>query len=206
MTGSVWYAAYGSNLDRDRFLTYVRGGRPPGASRTYVGARDTREPREDRPFTMPGQVFFGWESPTWGGGIAFYDVDSGGTALARAYLLTTQQFADVAAQEMHREPGVDLDLAHVLEHARHDTGPGRYESLHLVGELDGDPVLTFTTPDPTALQRNPPVAAYVVTVACGLREAHGLDDGALTAYLMGCPGVADGWTERALRDVIAATH
>ena len=107
--------------------------------------------------------------------------------------LPDQQFADVAAQEMHREPGEDLDLAHVLEHARHDVGPGRYESLLLVGELDGHPVLTFTTPDPVAVQRNPPAPAYLRTMADGLREAHGLDDEQVADYLLACPGAVPAW-------------
>lgn len=189
----VWYACYGSNLRRDRFLCYVQGGRPEGARRSYPGARNRTAPADDRPMTLPGSVFFGWQSSTWGGGIAFYDARAEGATLARAYLVTEQQFADVAAQEMHREPGVDLDLGHVLEHARHDVGPGRYESLLLVGELDGHPVLTFTTPDPAALQRNPPAPAYLRTIAEGLREAHGLDDEQVARYLLACPGVTPGW-------------
>ena len=32
----VWYASYGSNLARDRFLCYLEGGRPKGATRTYL--------------------------------------------------------------------------------------------------------------------------------------------------------------------------
>jgi hypothetical protein len=201
----VWYASYGSNLSRERFLTYLRGGRPSGASRTYAGARNRSDPQDDRPLTLPGRVFFAWESPTWGGGIAFYDADTPGTALARAYLLTDQQFADVAAQEMHREPGSDLDLTHVLEHSRHDTGPGRYESLHLVGDLDGHPVLTFTTPDPTELQPNSPTAAYLMTIADGLREAHGLDDERIADYLLACPGGAPGWDRGRLLTAVGAT-
>jgi len=189
----VWYACYGSNLRRDRFLCYVQGGRPPGARRSYPGARNAAAPADDRPMTLPGSVLFGWESPTWGGGIAFYDAAADGTTLARAYLVSDQQFADVAAQEMHREPGSDLDLAHVLEHARHDVGPGRYESLLLVGELDGHPVLTFTTPDAAAVQRNSPAPAYLRTMAEGLREAHGLDDEQVVDYLLSCPGAVPGW-------------
>lgn len=189
----VWYACYGSNLRRDRFLCYVQGGRPQGARRSYPGARNTTAPADDRPMTLPGSVLFGWTSPTWGGGIAFYDAGADGTTLARAYLVTDQQFADVAAQEMHREPGSDLDLAHVLEHARHDVGPGRYESLRLVGELDGHPVLTFTTPDPSAVQRNSPAPAYLRTMAEGLREAHGLDEAQVADYLLACPGAVPAW-------------
>ncbi|KQZ88826.1 hypothetical protein ASD62_05420 [Phycicoccus sp. Root563] len=200
----VWYASYGSNLARDRFLCYLQGGRPPGATRTYPGARDTTAPADDRPMTLPGEVFFAWESPTWGGGIAFYDATATGTALARAYLLTEQQFADVAAQEMHREPGEDLDLTTVLDEARHDLGPGRYESLHLVGELDGHPVLTFTTPDPVSLQRNAPTRPYVETIARGLRESHGLGAHAITDYLTARPGAELGWDAAQLLAVVSA--
>ncbi|WP_270889916.1 histone deacetylase [Pedococcus sp. 5OH_020] len=191
----VWYASYGSNLRRDRFLCYLQGGRPPGAARTYPGARDTTLPQGDQPFRLPGSVFFGWSSPTWGGGIAFYDAHGHGVVLARAYLVTWQQFADVAAQEMHREPGRDLDLRHVLAHARHELGPGRYEALHRVGDLDGHPVLTFTTPDATALQRNPPSEAYLAMIGAGLRETHGLTDDEAASYLLACPGMTPAWDE-----------
>jgi hypothetical protein len=201
----VWYAAYGSNLARDRFLCYLQGGRPPGASRTYVGARDGTAPLRDVPMTLPGEVFFGWRSPTWGGGIAFYHADVEGGALARAYLVTDQQFSDVVAQEMHRPPGTDLDLTTVLDARRHDTGPGRYESMRLVGQLDGDPVLTFTTPDPAALQRNPPSDAYLSTIARGLRESHELHDEAICDYLLGCPGVQPAWGGRRLASVVAGS-
>jgi len=200
----LWYAGYGSNLARDRMLCYVQGGRPAGASRTYPGARDTTEPVDDRPMVLPGGVFFGWESPTWGGGIAFYDATAEGECLARAYLVTEQQFADIAAQEMHRPPGADLDLAHVLEHARHELGPGRYETLHLVGELDGHPVLTFTAPDPTVLPRNPPTTAYLDVVARGLRESHGLDTDGVVDYLLGCPGVTPHWSGETIRSALAS--
>ncbi|SDO74927.1 hypothetical protein SAMN04489867_0487 [Pedococcus dokdonensis] len=189
----VWYASYGSNLRRDRFLHYIAGGRPEGASRTYPGARDRTPPVDDRPLTLPGAMFFGWESPTWGGGIAFYNADSEGPTLARAYLVSDQQFADVAAQEMHRQPGDDLDLGQVLEHSRHDLGPGRYEALHLVGELEGAPVLTFTTPDPAALQLNSPTAAYLRMIVAGLRETHGSSDDEVLDYLLARPGLGDEW-------------
>ncbi len=198
----VWYASYGSNLSRERFGCYLRGGRPPGAARTLPGARNGQPPADDRPLSLPGEVFFGWESPTWGGGIAFYDAGSDGVALARAYLLTEQQFADVAAQEMHRQPGEDLDLDTVLRESRHDLGPGRYESLHLVGELEGHPVLTFTTPDPAALQPNAPVDAYLRTIATGLRESHGLSEAETVTYLLSRRGMQPAWDAQSLAAVV----
>jgi hypothetical protein len=200
----VWYASYGSNLARDRFLCYLGGGRPPGATRTYPGARNPSPPAGDQALTLPGEMFFAWDSPTWGGGIAFYDATAPGTTLARAYLVTEQQFADVAAQEMHREPGEDLDLGTVLSRARHDLGPGRYESLHLVGELDGLPVLTFTAPDPAALQHKPPTRPYLEMIARGLSETHGLGAEAIATYLADRPGAQPGWDVEALRPLVTA--
>ena len=192
----VWYASYGSNLDRDRFLCYLRGGRPQGATRTYPGARDTTHPLGDVPLELPGQVYFGWHSPTWDGGVAFYDVTTPSQALARAYLITEGQFADVAAQEMHRDPGQDLDLSTVIEERQHSLGPGRYESLHLVGELEGHPVLTFTHPEAAE--------PYLSMVARGLREAHEHTDDALVDYLLDCPGVSPHWSREQVTDLVAA--
>ena len=107
----LWYASYGSNMERDRFHCYLAGGCPPGATRTYPGARDRTLAGDPQPVRLDGSVYFAWQSPTWGGGIAFYDPDAPGQSIGVAYPLTLGQFSDVAAQEMHREPGADLDLA-----------------------------------------------------------------------------------------------
>ncbi len=147
---------------------------------------------------MGGTVVFAWESPTWGGGIAFHQPDAEGTTLARAYLVTVRQFADVLEQEMRRDPGVDHDLATVVAGARHAVGPGRYETLHLAGELDGRPVLTFSSPDVEALGLRAPAPAYLATIARGLRQAHGLTDEEVVDYLLGCPGITGALSREAV--------
>ncbi len=186
---TLWYAAYGSNLAAERFTCYLHGGCPPGATRTYPGARAPADPLAVRPLELPGGVAFAWESPTWGGGIAFYDPHADGVALARGYLLTAGQFSDVLEQEMWRQPGVDHDLAAVLEGGRHELGPGRYETVHHVGEVEGRPVVTFTAPHVDALGIRPPADAYVATMAGGLRESHGLSLEETVDYLLGCRGI-----------------
>jgi hypothetical protein len=198
----VWYAAYGSNLDADRFACYLHGGCPPGATRTYPGSREPVDAQAVRAFTMPGRLAFAWESPTWGGGIAFHVPDAPGTTLARSYLLTRRQFADVLEQEMRREPGADHDLTVVVADGRHAVGPGRYETLHRVGELDGRPVLTFSTPDVDALGLRAPAPAYVATLARGLRQTHGLSDAAIVDYLLAADGVAPGWDRASLLEAV----
>jgi hypothetical protein len=150
---------------------------------------------------MPGALVFAWESPTWGGGIAFHDADADGEVLARAYLLTERQVTDVLEQEMRREPGTDHDLALLHENGHHVLGPGRYETLRVVGTLDGRPVITFGGPDARALGLRAPAPAYVATIVRGLRSAHGLTDEEIASYLAGCPGVQPEWTENRLAEL-----
>lgn len=196
----VWYAAYGSNLYAARLRYYLAGGRPPGGLRTLPGCRDARAPLAMAPVLLPGGIYFALESSQWTGGVALYDPDLPGTVAARAYLMTAGQFADVVAQEMYREPGVDLDvLCEVVAHGRVELGPGRYETLVYAGDRDGHPVLTFTAPWPAAaVQPNPPAAVYLRMLAGGLHESHGWDRERIAGYLHARPGVAGAWTTGAL--------
>ncbi len=202
----LWYAAYGSNLSSERFAHYLGGGRPTGASRHYSGARDGAEPMDDRPIMLPGQVYFAGESPTWGGGIAFYDPDAVGSAVARAYLLTSGQFSDVASQEMRRPIGRDLPMTALFRESRTAVlGPGRYETLHIVGEIDDLPVVTFTASwEHGHVALSAPVAAYLRTIATGLAEAHGWPPEQSCDYLLARPGVAPTWSRASLLAVLTA--
>lgn len=180
----VWYVSYGSNMRAERFGCYLAGGVPVGAARGYPGCRDTRPPRADTGWEMPGGLYFATHSPIWNGGRAFFDPELPGTTAARAYLVTAGQFADVASQEMYREPGVDLDLSEVLATGRAQLGPGRYETLVHLGDRDGHPALTFTAPWRAAeVEHTAPSAAYLRMLATGLREAHGWDTGRVARYL-----------------------
>jgi hypothetical protein len=200
----VWYAAYGSNVDEARFGHYLRGGRPEGAARTLPGSVDRTDPADRRPVKLDGSVYFGWESPTWGGGIAFYDPEASGTSLGVAYLITAAQFADVATQEMHRDPtGDPLDLVALVAAGRLVLGPGRYETLHVVGEIDGLAVVTFTSSVHDEMPLNAPQPAYVSTMARGLVDAHGLSVDEAVDYLLARPGSQPSWTRADLQEVVA---
>lgn len=196
----LWYAAYGSNLSSERFAHYLAGGRPRGASRHYSGARDGAEPTDNRPLVLTGQVYFAWESPTWGGGIAFFDPDGPGSAMGRAYLVTGEQFSDVASQEMRRPVGRDLPLTLLFRESRTAVlGPGRYETLHVVDEIDALPVVTFTASwEHRTVALRAPVAAYLRTVTVGLAEAHGWSVEQSCDYLLARPGVSPMWSRAAL--------
>lgn len=186
-TSQVWYVSYGSNMSRRRLGTYIEGGRPPGSAISYVGARDRAMPVADRAVTLPGSVYFAGESPTWGGGVAFYDHDAPGATPARAYRITVGQFVDLANQEMHRVPDPDDPLEEVLlsglPEARHQAGPGHYETLIEVGRHEDLPMLTFTAPHGfDAVPHTRPRPAYLAMLAEGLREAHGWDEEQIEGY------------------------
>jgi len=192
---SVWYVAYGSNLSAARFGCYIAGGQPTGATRQYPGCRDRSDVRATASLCLPGGLFFAGRSLTWGGGMAFYDPTLPGRAAVRAYLLTPGQFADVAAQEMHRVPDADLDLGPLLEGERHSWGQGRYETVLRVGTRDGHPMLTFTAPwGAGGVTTAAPSAAYLRVIGAGLAEAHGWSARQIAGYLAAAPGARDSWS------------
>jgi hypothetical protein len=195
----IWYAAYGSNLAMDRFRCYLSGGRPAGGSREYDGCRDPSDPARTEGVEVPGGIVFASESSVWGGGMAFFDRTLPGVAACRAYLITAEQFGDVAAQERRRPPGGEFarDLADLLPDVETmlATGPGHYETVVRLGELDGAPMFTITHHDVASLPLAAPTAAYLRWISLGLGEAHGYDGGRVARYLAAAPGVAGAWTE-----------
>jgi hypothetical protein len=129
----IWYVAYGSNLSRERFCSYLHGGRPDGNDRDYPGCRDTSDPMDSFGLLISGGVYFAGRSSGWGGAMAFYDPEVPGEVAARAYLITAQQFVDVLAQETLRSPGIALDLTPAFRGDRYSNGVGGYSILVRVG-------------------------------------------------------------------------
>jgi hypothetical protein len=171
-----------------RLACYLTGGRPRGGSRVNPGARDRTLPERSVPVDLPGRLYFAGESQQWGGGVAFYDHTTPGWTAARAYLVTTRQLADIAAQEMYRLP-VDGDpledvLLSPLPEGTHAFGDGRYEALVEVGTYDDLPLLTFTSPHGADhMPHTEPAPAYLAMMAEGLRESRGWDDAQIAAYV-----------------------
>ncbi|MCQ4083550.1 histone deacetylase [Streptomyces sp. RB6PN25] len=202
----VWYVSYGSNMRLSRLRHYLAGGCPPGGARTYPGCRDPRGPQRSAPVELDGEMYFALESQVWTGGRAFYDPDVPGTVWARAHLLATGQIPDLVAQEMYRDPGADadLDLTEVLGGGRTRFGPGRYETLVYVGELEGRPMLTFTAPWGMGdVAWNKPSALYLMQIASGLEEAGAWSARRIAAYLADRPGAAGHWAENEVASLMA---
>ncbi len=192
---TVYYASYGSNLCFDRFACYLRGGRMPGSDDTHRGARDRALPSDSLTLSIAHRLYFTGHAKRWGGAPAFVDTapaaDHG--ALARAYLITWEQFEDVVAEENGRRMApIDIAPTELGDGFSRCIGPGRYENLLCVGRHHDVPVVTFTAPWALAdAEPAAPSPGYLVMVIGGLRESHRLTDDAISDYLTAAPGCTD---------------
>lgn len=203
----VWYAAYGSNIHRDRFMEYITGGTSKYNGQQHPGCRDRSDPIRDRATTLDRQLYFAKSSTSWAGGVAFVRPEPGsGAAVGRAYLITEQQFLDIATQELGRRPG-DPGLAFDYAYAEKNpecylnpadpskpVSPGRqlwYARVLRLGTHESWPVLTLTGEWEGIAGGNAPSRQYLVTIATGLREISKLPRAAIIDYFSRCVGVKD---------------
>ena len=202
---AVWYVAYGSNLAQDRFRCYLRGGRPSGGLREYAGCRDGRDPASIVSLHVGGRLVFAGASTVWGGGMAFLDRSASGRVACRAYLISTEQFADVTAQEMRRPPGGEfareLEGKLIKVQSWQTLGPGHYETIVRLGVRADAPLLTVTHGDVADLVLAAPSEAYLSQICAGLHEAHFWGAEHIGTYLAPVPGVSRAWTEGQIVEV-----
>lgn len=84
----VWYACYGSNISRERFMDYINR------------CNDKTPPIENRPFTFEHNIYFAKSSSKWQNGAkAFLDDSNRGFAYGRIYKITRGQFEEIKAYE-----------------------------------------------------------------------------------------------------------
>jgi hypothetical protein len=172
----VLYIAYGSNLHPARFRCYVSGGRPHGATRTYLGCSDGTPHGPAVALQLPHRLFYAGHSSIWGGSAAFIDpnVDPAQRTPAVGYPITCGQLRDIVAQENGGEAGgaAHLEIPEPGQQHRIDTD-GWYDLLVGVALDDGRHGVTFTAHTPPAPNPGTPSAAYLATIAAGIVAHHG---------------------------------
>lgn len=175
----VWYVAYGSNLDGDRFQRYLSGGE------TEPGARDPSRPRSSAWAAAPLRLCFARESVRWnGGGVAFVDPDRDSEAIVRLWDISADQFEDVFAQENRLAVPTALDWTSMLGSEDLTVGNGWYcrlLRLDLGPASAQQPALTFTWSD--ASEHRAPHADYLATIRSGLAEHPDLSPTKIDRYL-----------------------
>ncbi len=182
----VWYVAYGSNLLRGRFLTYLQGGFGPSGSGYHAGARDSALPHDDRAVLIDRRLIFTGRSRRWGGGVcAVVRSDGGEECLARAWLITAGQLLDVWQQENGRLTLDAVPWAELGRNGHVDDLSGRYRRLDRLDPIDGVPAVTITCGPEMIAEQTPPTSAYLDMVIAGLGEAWQLGPADAARYLRG---------------------
>lgn len=183
----------------------ITGGQVPGGVHTYSGCSDRSAPLKDTFTSLPYQLFFAKECPLpdhHGLPHAFLDTkaDSKGHTIARAYLITLEQFEQIAAQENHSKTVYKLPVkqATIKGHATIGDGSGPYDELLYCGSKDGYPMFTLTTPK-TDLERTTEVPeSYLTMLHEGLSQNTEMDRREVISYLLDIPGVADTYQPHSL--------
>lgn len=197
----VWYACYGSNMLEERFLCYIKGGQPKGATTNYIGCSDKTLPTESEEFYICSELYFAKQSINWdNGGIAFIRThfEPQASTMARMYLINKGQFVDIARQETKTEAELVLDFdSSVKEGFSIFKRPSWYGNLIYLGDQYNYPIFTLTNEiDLQPLTK--PSENYLRTIIKGIREAHNFDDKTILEYLNKKKGVVGNYTDKEL--------
>jgi hypothetical protein len=176
MGSDVWYVGYGSNLSKQRFLCYIKGGTPQFGKKFHKGCKDPTPPRDHRQGVIPYPLYFALPeakngTANWGpGGVAFIGPakDEKAGTLSSMWRITEGQYAEVKRQE-----------------------GSWYNKQISLGKEEGIPVL-------------PPSEAYLKTIALGLRETCKRDNEAIADYLAGKKGIKGLLSKDEILRVLAA--
>lgn len=202
----VWYASFGSNLAEDRFLCYIKGGKPPGSSKIEKGARDQSMPLDMKAIELPFSLYFSGYSERWGGGVAFIGLtkQESKKTLGRMYLITKQQFVDVVNQENGLDES-DINLSDVIKNQSFVMKESLYGNLLHVGNEASVPIFTFTYfKDQHDQEVTSPSKSYLTMLIKGYKETYTYKDEQIIEYLIDKPGVKDNWSHLELSQLVAS--
>ena len=201
----VWYASYGSNVNQERFLCYIKGGKPAGSDTVEIGCRDKQLPKDSQPVSIPFPLYFSGYSKKWGGAPAFigHEQDEGHHTLGRMYLVAEEQFIDVVRQE-NRKPQLFINLDKVIQQQSVTIDQNSsYGRIVYLGENGDYPIFTFTSnQDISECVASKPSASYLSTIVKGIKQAYQLDYQTIARYFQNKPGIKDNWSIDQLNKLI----
>ncbi|MED1472452.1 hypothetical protein [Bacillus salipaludis] len=199
----VWYASYGSNLNSERFLCYIKGGSPEGSTRVESGCRDRSLPIDVSTFTIPYPLYFAKKAAGWDSqGVAFIGLkqDPANMTYSTKYLVTTEQFLDIVRQE---NSGIefDIDLNEVIENSSTTFRSSWYGNIVYLGEDKGYPIFTFTAPwNIDEVEWEKPSQSYLSTIIKGLRSNYSNKE--IYDYIQNKPGIKGLYTGEELMSIV----
>lgn len=189
----IWYASYGSNISTERFMCYIQGGKPEGATRTYQGCKDQNPPTDQKPIKIPHELYFAKSAGVWnGGGVCFINPEKNENAktLGNMYLITHKQFLEVVQQENSTNESIKIDFEKAQKvKSLVVKKKSWYGNLLYLGEKDNAPIFTFTNEKFLTNEINSPNPHYLKTIMKGLIGTYHLNQEELEAYFLPKIGV-----------------
>lgn len=161
---NILYAVYGSNLCRERFYIYIKGGKFKDKGNNYQGCKDQTEPEDYGNCFVPYRLYFAKESSKWDKkGVAFLTCEKEENkeyhVLVRLWKTTEEQFDCIWKQE----------------------GKSFYHSKLYLGEKEGLEIYTLT--GCWLKERNRPTEEYLHWIKIGLKETISWTDKEIEKYI-----------------------
>lgn len=186
----IWCVCYGSGLSRANFNCMITGGTPKGSTHKFNGCRDKTVPLKNSFISLPYDLHFAGDSVAWKGGpMAILDttLNKKSHTIARAYLITVEQFEDIVAQENMQSEPLRLPLAAAIREGhitiKNITGQRVYDELIYCGLEGGIPAFAIT-----ALRKKqpfkPPTLHYARVLCVGLSQNPNLDTEEAIDYIV----------------------
>lgn len=169
-----WYASYGSNISKTRFDCYITGGRPTGSAKEYEGCSNKTLPISQYVFTTPRELYFAKRSKSWSnGGVGFITRNevTDNPTICKAYLISVDQFIEIALQESSGLNREDFDFQKCYEDGYYEMNCNSWYGLLLfLGLNKGFPIFTFTNCKTLYSEINKPDEYYLLNIITGLKE------------------------------------
>lgn len=207
----IWYASYGSNMQMERFLCYIRGGQPKGRTDIYEGCRNKTLPENNENLYISSRLYFAKESKGWNkGGVGFISnsFNKKNQVLARMYLITKEQFEDVVKQETKFNGELRIDFEKCIENGSLIfKDPSWYGNLIYLGNQEGKPIFTFTSKSDFTNQINKPDDTYLKTIIGGIKETFpNFNEFDIYEYLFPLDGIKGNYNKEQLIRLITENY
>lgn len=214
MNDFVWYASYGSNMYKERFMYYIRGGRPEGSTKCYKGCSDKSVPRDDKQRMIPYELYFSKVSPSWENmGVAFIKSEKNKSVetLGRIYLIKKDQFVEVVRQESGRDPddaSINIDFETTISEGSFLVpGITWYGRIIYLGSKRSYPIFTCTaTWGDEEIELSRPGKEYLRYIIKGLKETYGYHNERIIEYLTNLNGIEGRIDEQEIANQVKNTH
>lgn len=201
----VWYASYGSNLLEERFHCYIRGGRPIGSNKNYIGCEDKSLPIDIEEILINHELYFAKKSASWDdGGVCFIKInpDKNIKTLGKMYLITKKQFADVLKQEISNQKNIEIDFSQtILKGSLVCKEKSWYGNIIYLGNKRDYPIFTFTNSEDLECT-NKPSKNYLKTIIIGINETYDLTREEVIDYLSSKKGIEKNYSYKELIEII----